>query len=128
MITQLEKVEGLIEPEFIDSWEDFKEALKQKISGNIIKLVLNEYSTEGEKVYQIVKGMTPLELSVDYNRIGFDNGAEEVGDFEGFDAKSDIIDIILQFVDNVTLPKNIDSKDVMGLINKKYCDYKQKLL
>ena len=96
-----------------------------RIKGNIIKLVVNEYSSDNDQIYAKVKEMAPLLLTVTYNRFTIDSDAEGEG-FEGFDVKSDICDIISQYIDQVEtkLPSNISSNEIKDLINKKHLEFK----
>ena len=100
-------------------------SLRGRIKGNIIKLVVNEYSTDNDEIYKKVKEMAPLLLTVTYNRFTIDSDAEGEG-FEGFDVKSDICDIISQYIDQVEtkLPSDISSSDIKELIAKKHLEFK----
>jgi len=99
--------------------------IKQRVNGNIIKLIMNEYGTDNEKVFKFIKGMTPLELTVSYNRVSFDNG-DEGEEFEGFDSRSDIQDIIHKYIEKVQdkLPDNINPDDIKLLVAKKHQEFK----
>jgi len=105
--------------------EETLEALKKRIEGHVIKLIMNEYGNDNDAVYQLIKGMAPLELTVSYNRISFDSG-DEGDEFEGFDAKSDIEAIISKYIDKVEekLPNGIASNDIKMLVNKMHQDFK----
>lgn len=98
--------------------------LKSKIEGNIIRLIVNEYSTENTKLYNLIKGMSPLELTINYNRFSLDSGDEGEG-FEGFNSQSDIQEIIASFIDHIEdqLPNNINTQDIKNIINKKHKKY-----
>jgi DNA repair exonuclease SbcCD nuclease subunit len=105
--------------------EDEKEKVTHRVKGNIIKLILNEYSSENDELFKIFKGMTPLEISVSYNRVSFEEGVEGE-DFAGFDSKSDIIEIISQYIDKVKhkLPEGIQPSDISELIMQKHMEFK----
>ena len=102
-----------------------KANVKKRIEGNIIKLILNEYSTENDELYKVFKGMTPLEISVSYNRINFEDGVDGE-EFTGFDSKSDIMEIISQYIDKVKskLPEGIKPSDITDLIATKHMAFK----
>jgi len=101
------------------------EGIQKRVSGNIIKLIMNEYGTHTDKVFKFFKGMTPLELTVSYNRVSFDNG-DDGEEFEGFDARSDIQDIIHKYIEKVEgkLPADINPADIKMLIAKKHQEFK----
>lgn len=105
--------------------EERLEKFKNKIKGNIIKLILNEYCSINDKIYDFIKKMSPLLLSVSYNRFSIENGDEGVG-FNGFDVKSDIVDIISEYIDKVEnkLPTEIKPNDIKDLIHKKHLEFK----
>jgi len=105
--------------------DEEKVNVQKQIEGNIIKLILNEYGNENDELYKIFKGMSPLEISVSYNRVNFEDG--DVGDeFAGFDNKSDIIDIISQYIDKVKdkLPRGVTSNEIIDLISRKHSAFK----
>jgi len=86
---------------------------------------MNEYGKDNEKVFKLIKGMTPLELTVSYNRVSFDNG-DEGEEFEGFDAKTDIHMIISKYIDKVQdkLPDDINPDDIKKLVARKHQEFK----
>jgi len=102
-----------------------KQKIKLRIKGNIIKLILNEYSSDNDGLFKIFKDMTPLEISVTYNRVSFEEG-EDGEDFAGFDSKSDIMEIITQYIDKVKhkLPDGIQPSDINNLISMKHLEFK----
>jgi len=102
-----------------------KEAIKARINGNIIKLILNEYGGENDELFKIFQGMTPLEISVTYNRVSFEEEVEGE-EFSGFDNKSEILDIIFEYVVKVEhkLPEGVSQKDINTLITKKHNEFK----
>jgi len=99
--------------------------LEERIKGNIIKLIMNEYGSNNESVFKFFKGMSPLDLTVSYNRVSFDSG-DEGEEFEGFDAKTDIDMIISKYIDKVEdkLPDGIDPIDIKKLVSKKHQEFK----
>lgn len=103
-------------PELIDS-------MTKKIKGNIIKLIVNEYCTENDKICDVIKKMSPLLLSVTYNR--FEDNIEDEESFDGFDPKSEMTDIINQYIDKIesSLPENITSDTIKNLISEKHNNY-----
>jgi len=102
-----------------------KENVRNRVAGNIIKLILNEYSTENDELFKVFKDMNPLEISVSYNRVSFEEGIEGE-EFAGFDSKSDIVEIITQYIDKVKhkLPSGIDPSDINELIMQKHMEFK----
>lgn len=114
---------------FVEAFEKADEntlnQLKSKIEGNIIKLIMNEYGKDNDKVFKFIKGMTPLELTIGYNRVSFDNGVDGE-EFEGFDAKADLQMIITKYIDKVqdNLPDSINPDDIKRLVSTKFNEYK----
>jgi DNA repair exonuclease SbcCD nuclease subunit len=106
--------------------EPEKEKVRNRIKGNIIKLILNEYGTENDELYKIFKDMTPLEISISYNRVAFEDEVDGEEEFAGFDSKSDIIEIISQYIDKVQkkLPEGVKPSDIVELISKKHAEFK----
>jgi len=102
-----------------------KDKLRERIQGNIIKLILNEYAKENESIFKFIKDMNPLELTVGYNRVDLKDelGEEE---FSGFDAKTDINVIISSYVDKIKnkLPSEVESDDIKRLVSKKHQEFK----
>lgn len=98
--------------------------IQKRIQGNIIKLILNEYGAENDELYKLFKDMNPLEISISYNRVNFEEDNEE--EFTGFDYKSDIVDIISQYIERVKnkLPDGIQPSDINELILQKHNQFK----
>jgi len=105
--------------------QEEKDQIYQQVNGNIIKLLLNEYNSENDELYRLFKGMTPLEISVSYNGVNFESG-DEGEDFEGFDAKSDMVQIITQYIEKLKtkLPEGVLYEDINELIKQKHIQFK----
>jgi DNA repair exonuclease SbcCD nuclease subunit len=106
--------------------DEEKQKIADRIDGNIIKLILNEYSTENDELFKIFKGMNPLEISISYNRVAFEEVDGEDVSFEGFDTKSDMIDIITEYINKIQdkLPEGVSQKDIVDLISAKHITFK----
>jgi len=99
--------------------------LTKRVEGNIIKLIMKEYGSDNENVYKFFKGMNPLELTVSYERVSFDDN-DDGESFEGFDTKADIHTIITSYIEKVKdkLPDDINPDDIKMLVARKHQEFK----
>mgnify|MGYP006293438059 CR=1 FL=1 len=101
--------------------ENQKNKIRDKVHGNFIKLTLSEYDPLNDKIYQLVKGMTPLELSIEYTKMDFDSGVDGGETFKGFSSNENILSIISEYLDKTK--KNMPSKTtqkVMEIVENKF--------
>jgi DNA repair exonuclease SbcCD nuclease subunit len=96
---------------------------KEMVAGNFIRLIMDEYGQYNDDVFDYFKTLDPLNLSVKYNRMTFNDDDSE---FEGFDSNSDMIEVISSWVNNISdkLPDNVDPNEVISLIKEKQVRYK----
>ncbi len=112
--------------QFIETYEsanpEIQKQIQSKIEGNFVKLFLNEYNVENNKLYNLIKSMNPLEISLEYRTVSFEDVENEEDDFEGFEVKSDIIEILDQYMHKVQdkLPDGIKQSDIMKVLEVKH--------
>lgn len=104
-----------------------KEQIHKSVSGNFIKLFLNEYKKENDDVFKIIKAMNPIDVTVAFNRINLET--EEDTGFDGFDNKTDVAVFLVDYLDTIKekIPSEISLESVKNLINQKNLEYKQNL-
>lgn len=115
---------------FLNGYENMPEEnrskIKDMVSGNIIRLIVSEYNNENDRLYKLFKEMGPLDLSISHTRHVLDDSEEGEDSFEGFDANSDIIEIVLNYIENVKdkLPDGISVDAIDRIVREKFKEYK----
>jgi DNA repair exonuclease SbcCD nuclease subunit len=104
--------------------EEQRTKLTKRIRNNIIRLKLNEYSSQNNDICKFFKSLSPLEVHIEYLRSKFDED-ENQEYFEGFDKSTNIASILHQYIDNIKeeLPPEIDIGGLKKLIEEEYNAY-----
>lgn len=119
--------------EFINAFKasDLKvrQGIEKIVNGNFIKLILSEYRKENDEVFNIIKSMSPMDVSILFNQPSLIN-EEDMEDFGGFDNKTDIAVVLHQYIDSIKdkIPEEVTIESVKDLINRKSVEFKQSSL
>ena len=107
--------------EFVDKFEENKEELERKVSGNFVRVYIQEYSSYSDTIFNNIKSLGPLEISITYNRTFLEEVNYEEEDFEGFDGAGDIKLIITDYIDQnkEKIPEGICPEELKTIINRK---------
>jgi len=111
--------------QFIEDFEENKEKYVSKYKGNIIKIFLNEYNKDNSEIIEMIKSIKPLDMSVSFNKTKIEL-EEEDSDFNGFDGKTNIVNVINEYIDEIEDKidsDNVSIEKIKSIINTKYVVY-----
>jgi len=113
--------------EFITNFEKNKPELSKRVEGNIIKIILSEYSVDNSKIIELIKTLNPLNLTIMFSKVDMNVDAGKAN-FNGFDRMTNIVSVISDYIDTVdSIPEmrneQISINIIKDIIKNKYENY-----